>query len=320
MTPPPPPNTWMCSPPRCFSRSTMYLKYSTCPPWYELIAMPCTSSCSAAVTTSSTERLWPRWITSVPMLCRMRRMMLIAASCPSNSDAAVTKRTWFAGRYSAMALNSADRSVIGSSLDLRLQQRRVARRIAQVQAFEGALDHGGHHQVAMRLRIGRHDRPRRPFGAGGGDRLGIGGLVLVPLLARVDVAALELPALGGVVDARLQPLALLVLRDVEHELENHRTGLAEHALEVVDVRVALARLLRRDGAVDRRHQHVLVVAAVEDGHRPAGRHALVDAPHEVVRRLVAARRLPPDGVDPERAHAAENAADGAVLAAGVGAL
>ena len=27
----------------------MYLKYSTWPPWYELMAMPCTSSCSAAV-------------------------------------------------------------------------------------------------------------------------------------------------------------------------------------------------------------------------------------------------------------------------------
>ena len=76
----------------------MYLKYSTWPPWYELIAIPCTSSCSAAVTTSSTERLWPRWITSAPMPWRMRRMMLIAASWPSNRLAAVTKRTLFAGR------------------------------------------------------------------------------------------------------------------------------------------------------------------------------------------------------------------------------
>ena len=33
ITPPPPPKTWMCSPPRLLSRSTMYLKYSTCPPW-----------------------------------------------------------------------------------------------------------------------------------------------------------------------------------------------------------------------------------------------------------------------------------------------
>ena len=61
----------------------MYLKYSTWPPWYELMAMPCTSSWIAAVTTSSTERLWPRWITSAPIPCRMRRMMLIAASWPS---------------------------------------------------------------------------------------------------------------------------------------------------------------------------------------------------------------------------------------------
>src|SRR5437763_15912270 len=125
--------------------------------------MPCTSSCSAAVTTSSTERLWPRWITSVPMLCRMRRMMLIAASCPSNSDAAVTKRTLFVGRYSASALNSADRSVIASSFDRELKQGGVARWVAQLQALERALDHRRDHQVAVGLGIGGHDGPRRPL-------------------------------------------------------------------------------------------------------------------------------------------------------------
>lgn len=55
--------------------------------------MPCTSSCRAALTTSSTERLCPRWITSQPIDCRMRRMMLMDASWPSNNEAAVTKRT-----------------------------------------------------------------------------------------------------------------------------------------------------------------------------------------------------------------------------------
>src|SRR5438876_3876295 len=54
-------------------------------------------------------------MTSAPMLIRMRRMMLIAASWPSNSAAAVTKRTLLVGRYSARALNSADRSVIAIS-------------------------------------------------------------------------------------------------------------------------------------------------------------------------------------------------------------
>src|SRR5260370_19272367 len=62
--------------------------------------MPCTSSCSAAVTPSSTERLWPRWITSAPLACRMRRMMLMAASWPSKSEAAVTRRILFLALYS----------------------------------------------------------------------------------------------------------------------------------------------------------------------------------------------------------------------------
>src|SRR6185369_14712184 len=116
--------------------------------------MPCTSSCSAAVTTSSTERLCPRWITSAPIPCRMCRMMLMAASWPSNSDAAVSKRTLFVGRYSARALNSAERSVMrGLSFDDQLQQRRVAGRVTQLQSFERALDDHCDHQVAMRLGV-----------------------------------------------------------------------------------------------------------------------------------------------------------------------
>src|SRR6185312_5235785 len=55
--------------------------------------MPSASSCSAARTTSSTLRLWPRWITSAPCDWMMRRMMLMAASWPSNRLAAVTKRS-----------------------------------------------------------------------------------------------------------------------------------------------------------------------------------------------------------------------------------
>ncbi len=75
----------------------MYLKNSTCPPWYDEIAMPWASSWIAQLTISSTERLCPRWITSQPVACRMRRMMLIDASWPSKSEAAVTKRTLFCG-------------------------------------------------------------------------------------------------------------------------------------------------------------------------------------------------------------------------------
>src|SRR5690606_10365252 len=54
--------------------------------------MASASSCRAARTTSSTLRLWPRWITSAPCAWISRRMMLMAASWPSNRLAAVTKR------------------------------------------------------------------------------------------------------------------------------------------------------------------------------------------------------------------------------------
>ncbi len=59
--------------------------------------MPCASSASAQLTISSTDRLCPRWTTSQPVACRIRRMMLIDASWPSNSEAAVTKRTLCTG-------------------------------------------------------------------------------------------------------------------------------------------------------------------------------------------------------------------------------
>ena len=54
--------------------------------------MPSASSCNAARTMSATLRLWPKCTTSAPCDCSRRRMMLIAASWPSNSEAALTKR------------------------------------------------------------------------------------------------------------------------------------------------------------------------------------------------------------------------------------
>ncbi len=59
--------------------------------------MPCASSWIAQLTISSTDRLWPRWMTSHPEACRIRRMMLIDASWPSKRLAAVTKRTLLMG-------------------------------------------------------------------------------------------------------------------------------------------------------------------------------------------------------------------------------
>ena len=110
----------------------MYLKYSTCPPWYELTAIASASSSSAATTISSTERLCPRWMTSAPADWRIRRMMLMDASCPSNRLAAVTKRSLAAdpavrstGRATSVRRSTSAVSAMSSSSspDPRLDRR-----------------------------------------------------------------------------------------------------------------------------------------------------------------------------------------------------
>src|SRR5690606_28394969 len=146
MTPPPPPNTFTWPAPRSASSSTRYVKYSTCPPWYALIATPWASSAIAAVTTSSTERLCPRWITSAPCDCRMRRMMLMEASCPSNRLAAVTNRTGCTGRCSSVVMPP-------KYLDFLLIQRRPSRATTGF-ARDDRLSRG-----RGRRATGRHGRP-----------------------------------------------------------------------------------------------------------------------------------------------------------------
>ena len=148
----------------------------------------------------------------------------------------------------------------------------------------------------------------------------VGGLEVVPELAVVEVGGIELPALVRLVEARLQALALLVLRDVQHEFEDRRAVLDEHLLEGVDLAVARLDLLGRRELAHLDDEHLLVVRAVEDADRAAARRGLVHAPEEIVGALLLARRAEGGDVHAERAGGVEDVADRAVLAAGVGAL
>ena len=75
--------------------------------------MPSASSWIAARTMSATLRLWPRCTTSAPCACSRRRMMLMAASWPSNSEAALTKRS---GASSACGFRHLPRRTAAASL------------------------------------------------------------------------------------------------------------------------------------------------------------------------------------------------------------
>ena len=113
-----------------------------------------------------------------------------------------------------------------------------------------------------------------------------GGLVVVPELALVEVAELELPALLRIVVALLEALALLVAIDRQEELDDGRAALGQRPLEGVDLVVALRPDPSRSEAVDADDEHVLVVRAVEDPDLALARRPLVDAPQEVVGQLL----------------------------------
>ena len=104
MTPPPPPKTLTCPAPslaRALDQVAEVLDVSALVGADgDALRRPPRAPAS---TTSSTDRLCPRWTTSAPWVCRIRRMMLIDASCPSKRLAAVTKRTGCIGRYRASA-------------------------------------------------------------------------------------------------------------------------------------------------------------------------------------------------------------------------
>ena len=169
-----------------------------------------------------------------------------------------------------------------TSNDLERRQIRIRLRKTQFQAFHRFQQQTGDHQIALRLRIGRHHIPRRMVDVGFADRHFIGVLVFVPQFALCDVAGIELPLLVRIIEALLQALALLFLRDVQEYLDDDGAGLGQHPLEVADLRVAPRALLLVDQFLHQRHDDIFVVAAIEDRNLALDRHLLMHAPQVIV--------------------------------------
>src|SRR5205085_944906 len=104
----------------------------------------------AARTMSATLRLWPRCTTSAPRACRSRRIMLIAASWPSKSEAADTKRR--GGRASRTGPAAARPSAPGVSpwraSSERLRAREL-RREAVIRAAAREFNRKGYHNTSL---------------------------------------------------------------------------------------------------------------------------------------------------------------------------
>ena len=101
---------------------------------------------------------------------------------------------------------------------------------------------------------------------------------------------------------------------MEEELDDVRPAVDQVAFEVVDPAVTLRPDAFGYEVVHTRHQHVLVMRAIEDDHFPPRRCVQVRAPEEIVRRLLLGRDLESVDARALRVHRAEDVSDGAVLA------
>jgi uncharacterized membrane protein len=135
-----------------------------------------------------------------------------------------------------------------------------------------------------------------------------------------EIFDVELPVLLGVVQPGLQPLLLLFLGDVQHELEDRRTAVGQELFEVADVLVALAPDIFRHKVVYADDEHVFIVRTVEDADHALCRGGFVDAPEIVVSALDGAGGFEAGDRAALRVYAAEDVPDRAVLSAGVNGL
>src|SRR5215213_2203396 len=171
--------------------------------------------------------------------------------------------------------------------------------------------------VAVPLAVGRDDVPRRRLCAAALERVGVGGHVVVPQRAVLEVVRVVLPVLGRVAETGDQPCSLLLGRDVQVALDDPRAALGQLGLEAVDgvvtadPRALVGKLAHAHG------EHVLVVRAVEDAELAGARELLPDPPQEVVAQLLRRRAAEARGVHAGRVARPDDVADGAALAGGV---
>src|ERR1700733_8893451 len=163
------------------------------------------------------------------------------------------------------------------------------------------------------------------------DRLLIGGLVFRPYRAFGDIGHREFPVLRRLIEPVEKPLALLLPRHIEEELQDHGAVAGEVTLEGGNILEPLAPdvpghqprrdlLLGEDFRMHPHHQAFLVIGAIENADAAALRQRDRAPPHEVVVEFMGRRLLERGDFAALRIDAVKDAFYGAVLAGRVHAL
>ena len=134
-----------------------------------------------------------------------------------------TRWTALATASRAGSSNSPAASATWPLLDDQALRQGLGFRVLRIELLQRVAHDRRHRQVAEPLPVRRDDVPRRTRRrASCAQRVLVRGQVVVPVLALLEVAQRELPALRRVVVARLEALALLLLVDVQEELDDGR--------------------------------------------------------------------------------------------------
>src|SRR6266498_3423632 len=126
--------------------------------------------------------------------------------------------------------------LLGQPLLAQLPETRLPHPATPLQPIHQRLRDG---QVAVPLAVGRDDRPGGLGGAATVQGLLVGDGVVLPAVAFLPVVGGELVGLLDVLFAGEQPLALLLLGDVQEELADDGAAVDQQPLEVVDLLVTL---------------------------------------------------------------------------------
>ena len=141
--------------------------------------------------------------------------------------------------------------------------------------------------------------------------------VVIPQRPFEIVGFADLPVAVRVIEALRETGELFLPADVQEEFEDSHAVFGEQRLEVADALVARHPGLLVDQLVDPRHQHVLVVRAVEDDDLTLSRRMGVDAPEKVVRELGRGRLFEAGDARALGVERGEYVLDRAILSSGV---
>src|SRR2546428_9296847 len=161
--------------------------------------------------------------------------------------------------------------------------------IMQIHLFHRLHDSPGDDEVAVPFVTRGYEVPRCPFRAGLVQSVLVRLHVLFPEFSFRKIVTTELPPLGRIVQALLQPLLLLVLVNVKVEFQYRRVLFGEYPLEIVNLPVSMAPDFFRNDLVNSLDKNAFVMASIKNRKFSFSRHLFVFSPQETMIKFLRCR-------------------------------